>query len=826
MEIPGVESYNEKVSTPQAVCGYRIGDRHTRPDEVLTFFRAIASSSDRVVLGTHGQSYEGRPLIHAIVSSPANLVRLEDIRKRNLQISTDPGTWDKTTTSQMPLIVWMGYGVHGNESSGVEAAMLLLYHLAAGQGSAVDSILENCVVLILPSLNPDGHSRFTSWVNGYRGAVANTDAQDREHWESWPGSRGNHYWFDLNRDWMPLEHPESRGRLELYYSWRPQLVTDYHEMGPNGTYFFQPGIANSVHPFIPKEVQEMTSEIGQYHAKALDRIGSLYYHGENFDDFYIGKGSTYTDMTGAIGILFEQAGTKALSRETSRGVMDYAFTIRNHLVTSLSSLQAAYTLREKMLQQQHQFYREAGTFAKKLAVKGYIINAGGDSSRAWKLAELLRRHQIRLFELARPISVADKSFLPGSAYVVPGNQSQTRLLHAMMERRTDFTFEKFYDISTWTMPLAYGVSYLEWTQPVEGILGKEIQEVRKPSQDTDVRESRYGYLMPWNEYFSFRALHRMQQAGLRVFASFRPFEIQTGDGKKRFDRGTIFIPTNGQQVSAEVVKESLHLALDQDSVEIFGISGGTVTDGSDLGSDHFRVLEKPRAALVSGRGTNANEVGEIWHLLGEKMGMPVALIDLDSFHRIDLDRYNTIVLVGGSYGKAEQPFAVRLKHWMESGGLLIALRGAAHWIVEQELVAESAVKKEDKKAGRNTPYADADQAANEEVVGGAIFQVELDKTHPFSYGLESPLAVFRDHTFLLEPSKTPGANAARYSSHPLWSGYTPEGWNQKLAHSAAVIAQHVSRGYVVLFADNPTFRSYWYGSSRLFLNAIAFGRVF
>ena len=338
--------------------------------------------SDRVSLVEYGRTYEGIPLICAAVTSPANQANLETIRGNNLKLSEQPEIMDPNVIRNMPLVVYIGSGIHGNEASGGEASMLLLYHLAAGRGSDLNRMLSEMVILIDPMINPDGRNRFTQWVNANRGRMATADLADREHNEPWPGGRTNHYWFDMNRDLVPAALKETSHRLSLYHSWRPQLVTDHHEQGSGATFFFQPGIPSGNNPNTPKSTVDLTRRIGEYHARELDRIGSLYFSEEVYDDFYYGKGSTYPDINGAVGILFEQASSRALKTQGVDGEMSYAFTIRNQFATMISTLEAGQQLRIDLLENQWKFYISSRKLFEKESVKGYVFSMPEDPAIA------------------------------------------------------------------------------------------------------------------------------------------------------------------------------------------------------------------------------------------------------------------------------------------------------------------------------------------------------------------------------------------------------------------------------------------------------------
>ena len=506
--IDGTASYDPAVPTPQAVLGYTVGERHTRPEEVVRYLEAVAAASPRVTVGFHGETVEGRRLVHAVATSPANHGRLAEIQAANLRLSDAPESVSDAALAAMPVVVYQGYSVHGNEASGTEAALVWLYHLAAAQGADIDRQLAEAVVLIDPMLNPDGRDRFVDWANGWRGAATNADPADREHREAWPAGRTNHYLFDLNRDWLPTELPESQGRMAWWHSWRPQVSTDHHEMGPEATFFFQPGIPSRTNPNTPAETVDLTGEIATYHAAELDRIGQLYYSEESFDDFYYGKGSTYPDVNGGVGILFEQASSRALARDTDEnGRLDYAVTVRNQLATSVSTLRAALALRERLLRHARQFYAERPSRG------AYLIALDEHRTRAQALAQALARSRVQIHPLAEDVREGGRTFRAGQAYVVPLDQPQGRLVRAAMERTLSYTDSLFYDVSAWTFPLAYGAVTAEvdrqprMSAPVEPAFdGGRVVGGRAP----------VAYLVPWTRYFAPRTLRRLQDAGVRV----------------------------------------------------------------------------------------------------------------------------------------------------------------------------------------------------------------------------------------------------------------------------------------------------------------------
>lgn len=824
MPVPGVTAYRDAIPTPEAVIGHVVGTRHTTPSQLVDYFRAVGAVSDRVVVRQHGRTHEGRPLIHAVVTSPENHARLDAIQAANQRLSDAPGAVRDADLAGMPAVVLMGYSIHGNEASGSEAALLLLYHLAAGDGPAVDEVLRNTVVLIDPSFNPDGRDRFADWVNRNRGAVPTADPQDREHNEPWPGGRTNHYWFDLNRDWMPAQHPESQGRLALFHTWRPQVLTDYHEMGGDATFFFQPGIPSRNNPNTPARTFALTGEIATYHARALDRLGSLYYTEESFDDFYYGKGSTYPDVNGAVGILFEQASSRALLTETVNGLLSYAFTVRNQFAASLSTLEAVVALREKLLRHQRDFYAEAPDVARQSAAKAYVVGYGADRTRAQALAQLLQRHRIRLYALGRDVEALGGGRIEaGDGFVVPVDQPQARLIKGIMERTLEYQDSLFYDVSAWTLPLAFGVPHAELRQVPSGTLGAELGAVAFDGGAVVGGRSGYAYVMPWGRYFAPRALYRLQQAGIRPRLMSDPFSAPTPQGAVAFARGAVVIPVVQADVDAETVHRVVAEAAREDHVVFYAVTGGLTPEGPDLGSRGQTVLEKPRIALLTGPGTDSNNAGEAWHLLSERFRLPVSLLDVSDVGGADLRRYNVIVMAGGSYGGLP---ADALKGWVRGGGRVVGIEGGASWLVRNGLAELEAKDVDLDSLFTDVPYAALPDAFGAQQIGGAILEARLDPTHPLAYGYGARLPIFRSGTTFFKPPKAPGTAVGVYTGQPLLSGYLSSVRRRQAEGAAALVAQRYGRGRVILMADNPNFRAFWYGTNGLFLNALFLGGAF
>lgn len=822
--LPTTVQYDPAIPTPESFFGFQVGEWHLTPDQIHAYMKALDQASDRITMEPMGRTHEQRQIWLLTITSPENHRNIQSIRQQHLALS-DPAKAASLNLEAMPVVVWMGYSVHGNEASGSNASVLVAYYLAAAQGEEIDRLLTQSIILLNPSINPDGLNRFATWVNMHRGKILVPDPQSREHNEVWPGGRTNHYWFDLNRDWMPLQHPESRARLQKYYEWRPNVLTDHHEMGTNNTFFFQPGVPVRNHPLIPSSVADLTSKIAAFHAQALDRIGSLYYTQEGYDDFYIGKGSSYPDITGGVGILFEQASSRGHVQESMHGNLEFRFGIRNQVTTSLSTLRAALAHRKELLTHQREFFASALRDAERSPVEAYVVG-GNDPARLYHFLDVLSRHQIRAYELTKPLRTQGKSFEPGRAFIVPTNQLQFRLLTTLFEKRTSFSDSAFYDISTWTLPDAFGLSTVEMKSMDRAFVGKEVQPTF-PTGALVGQPTDYAYAFEWTGYYAPRALYRLLKAGVKAKVTAKPFEAMTSEGKKSFAYGTILVPLGLQPEKADTIRKLLDQATRTDGITLYSFQTGKSVEGVDLGSPSFQPLVLPVVALVVGQGVSFTDIGEAWHLLDQRFEMETTLLDLNQLGRADLKRYTALVMAGGTYTAIDSAGRAAIRQWVENGGTLIAMENAIEWLVNSKIANVKLRKEEPSRKDtlvQRRAYGDEEAFRRAREIPGTIFSVQYDRTHPIFYGYtDSILSVFRGTTVFLDPSQNPYATPAQYLEKPLVSGYVHNQHEKLIRGSGAVVVQALRAGLLILITDNPNFRAFWYGTNKIFLNSIFFG---
>jgi hypothetical protein len=807
--LPSNVTYNPNIPEPQEILGWVPGTWHVSHDNLVNYMRTLAESSDRISIEDRGKTFEGRPLLLLTITSPENHQNLEEIRKKHVALTENGAA--ALDLESMPIVTYQGMSIHGNEPSGANAGLLVAYYLAAAEGPEIEQLLQHTVILFDPSFNPDGLQRFANWVNTNKSQNINPDPQDREYDETWPGGRTNHYWFDMNRDWLPVQLPESQARIETFHAWYPNILTDHHEMGSNSSFFFQPGIQSRTNPLTPALNQELTKEIGNYHAAAFDKLGSLYYTEEDYDDFYYGKGSTFPDINGSIGILFEQASSRGHAQETVNGILTFPFTIRNQFTAFLSTLAAAQNMRVKLLDYQRNFFANARNEAGNDA---YAFGSSTDPARAYHLAQILKRQHIELYKSESDFKENDTDFKKGSTYIVLKKQKFSRLLKAMFQERTTFSDSLFYDISAWSFPLAFN---LDFTDKADADLAKiKIDSLEFPTVPT-VENGNYGYLINWDDYYAPKVLNTVLNADLRAKVAMQPFTL----AGKQYDYGTVFVPFQNQNKSSQEMQQFMNGLAQENAVRITGIGSGLTSQGIDMGSRLFEALNPVKVGLIVGEGISPYDAGEIWHLFDTRYDMRITKLDTRNMGRDDLSKYTTIILPSG-YGSALDIVATtKLKTWIENGGTLIAFKESASYLKNNKLL--DFTLKETENQAKNISFEQKDDFYGAQVVGGAIFKADLDRSHPINFGYDQKtINLFRDTTVFIEKDSASFKNPITYSATPLAAGYISDINLEALKNSRPFVQDGLGSGQVILFTDNTNFRAFWYGTNKLMMNAVFF----
>ena len=812
--LPKSNDYDTKIPTPKSVLGYQVGEWHVRPEQIERYFRELADKSPRVKLHTYAYSHEQRPLILAYISSEKNISNLEDIRKQHLKM-------EKQTNR--PAVTWMGYSVHGNEASGSNASLLFAYHLAAATDKQTLAQLDNQIIIIDPMLNPDGLARFAHWANMYKSKKPNSDPNTQEHNESWPNGRTNHYWFDLNRDWLLLQHPESQGRVKMFHHWKPNVLTDFHEMGTNSTYFFQPGVESRQNPLTPKENFKLTAKIAEYHAEALDEIGSLYFSKESFDDFYYGKGSTYPDINGAIGILFEQASSRGHLQESINGDVSFPFAIKNHLTTSFSTIKAVQENRKSLLHYQRNFYQKAALNAKSNKTRA-IVYSSNDAYRLKEFNDILKGHRIDFMRLAREIDIDGQKFKSASSYIIPMQQIQSSLINSIFEKRKQFKDNTFYDVSSWTLPLAFDIDFqmLNRSDFTDKLMSSSNKKRAIVFENIDKKTVALAF--EWKNFASANLLNYLHEKKIAVRLVGKKIKIATSDGHRTLNKGDLIIPVKAQEYSSEELFQLLQQKVAPLELNPIEIRSGLAISGPDLGSPSMPPLKPVRPILIIGDAVNPYQAGEVWHLMDQRLEQDLTMMKADKAFKVDLTEYTHLILVDGKYNFSENQ-KKKLESWIQSGGILVAQSGASEWIAEQGWISSKGSELEP-TPDTTLSYAEMDNTRSEHFIGGAIANTKIDLSHPLGYGLsDENLAIFKRGQFSFSEPKESFVSFARFNKKPLLAGYMSKANQSHIAGATSVLVQGLGKGKIIAFTDDMNFRGFWLGTSRVFVNALYFGDV-
>ena len=829
--LPAAETFKPDIPLPEHTLGFQVGQWHARPEQIAQYMTTLADSSPRATVIEIGRTPEQRPLQNLIITSPENHAQLETLRQQHLSGKVNDNS---------PLIIWLGYSIHGTEPSGSNAALLVAYHLIAGEAPWIKTLLKNTIVIIDPMMNPDGLARHATWVNMHRGQQLVGDALDRSHYVGWPMGRFNHYWFDMNRDWLPATQPESVARLRQFYRWQPHIQGDFHEGGVNA-YFFQPGIPTRQNPLISKENVAITTALAKYHAQALDGISHRYYSGESYDDFYPGKGSTFPDLNASIGILYEALPIFGHKRDSDHGDFTFTDVVQSHYVTSLSTLVGAHDIRERLLHYPQRFRTQAAERAKKQKGRAWIFADDGDHARAKALVELLKLHNIDVYALTEDIKANNNTtFYAGKAWVVPIRQRQSTLVEAIFEQRTTFNDNAFYDVSAWTLPSAFNLPF-SWV--------RSLPDRPTPALSTHQADSSFFTSQANASAYRFSAtglansamaLHLMNK-GIRVYRVGYPKLNMASDSTMHIGDFVVPVPFADRGEGRKSLEETLAAETSRWQVPVQPISSGFNLSGPDVGSPNIHLLKAVKPLLVTGKGVVPTEAGHIWHLIDRRLGLPLPMIDVRHPAALNLSDYTHLLIPDLEPSALPKSWHEPIKDWVKGGGVLVTQKRSARWAEAlfsqrpKEALNEPSEEKRIEKliadisANDDTSYdtlgrlayGQCRHDAADRTLGGAIFSAELDLTHPLSQGYQRvDLPVFLNSFTQLEFSKNAYSTPLVLSSSKPLAGFASDFANKALKDKPLLVADKVGKGLVVKFAFNPNFRGFWRGTEGLYINTL------
>lgn len=792
-------NFNPAVPSPQKALGFNIGERHVEWGDVLCYVNALAQTSDRVSFKKFGLTFEKRPFIQVYITSPANQARLEQIREEHLKM-TDTGVSSELNIDNMPLVIDVMGTIHGNEASGVNAIMPLMYYYAASEDDCVKELLDKVILIFTPGQNPDGLTRFAQGVNAASSInYASTSSVSREHNLPWPSARTNHYFMDVNRDWLTAQMQEGKNFVRMYEYWMPNVVLDLHEQGNSSNeYYYSPGDANRTHYCIPQKNQDLTKQVSSLTGPAMDSCGITSFTERGYDDFFIGKGACYGDVQGSVCLLHEQSGTFGHSRYFKKQKVERTFieTVRNQSVATMCVINSSFSIKKDLMEYQREFFQNAAKAATTDANKGYKFDARGNRGIAFNFIDNLLLHEIEVYEVA-----GEKG-----TYFVPFNQKHYYKIKTIFDDITEYNTSRFYDISTWSPVHAYNLNCsLVSTEPV---LGEKITEAKFPAGAIEGGESSIAYLFSVAEYYTPYLMNDLQRKGVKLQVATKAFDYKCKAEKinRSFPAGTMVIPVEGQNVSAGelyaiLAEESQKCAVDFVSVK------ADKKKSLDLNKLSLKEVRTPNVLLVTESGS-ANLVGENWMILDNRFNFKHSLVSLKQIEseKFDLSKFNVIIFAGsansskGAYEKIEK--------WVKDGGTLI-LEGASNVCGRIHQPKIATIEKDDKT----------------KKLSGIVLKADVKEADsPMLWGYEqSQIPVFKHgSTTYAMPDKAKTILA--WGSDPYVSGWKDDDNMAAIAKNPAVVATIAAgKGHIVFFAEDINFRSYWYGTTHLLTNSIFFG---
>ncbi len=707
-QVPMVDpaTLDPKIPTPDSIIGHAIGDQAVRYEPMVRYLRAIDEASPVVQLTPYATSHEGRTLFYLTISNEKNLARLGEIKAANAKLA-DPRKLSgddeaRRIIDSLPGIAWMAYSIHGDELSSTDAAVQLAYQLAAGKDNATRVFREELVIHVDPLMNPDGRERHLSALQPLSGRVPNSDVQAMSHTGLWAAGRGNHYLFDMNRDWLMQAHPETRGRAAKILEWNPHLVVDSHEMGSLDTYLFDPP-REPLNLNLSDSVMNWRRRFSVDQAKAFDRFGWSYYTKEWYEEWYPGYTNAWTSLLGAIGILYEQASVDGSAvKQESGHTLTYREAVHHHLVSSLANLESLRANRKAILTDYLAEKRRA-VGADNAAGEALLVPPPSDGALLTRFTDLLNRHGIEFGFSPAPFQAnvvvdlwgrrTDRKSMPEGTLVVRGAQPHRRLIHALLDfdphmsdaflldERKDLENRRgtrVYDITAWNLGMAFGLD-AHWAANVDEVT------LRKPQARTGARLTEkpgYGYLIDGASADVYRLLARLLPLECKARVAIEPFAING----KEYEPGSLLIRVHE---NADDVLQQVNAAADGLEVEIRGTNTALCEKGPDLGGKKFALLQSPRIALATQWPISTTSFGSLWYLLDERLGLRVSPINIQTIAMMDLRKYNLLVLPDSWSVEAlgailDENTRKKVRAWIEGGGTLIAVGGSAAFLCDKD----------------------------------------------------------------------------------------------------------------------------------------------
>jgi len=851
-------NYDSSIPNHHDVLGYAAGKKITNHNDMLKYFDAlVAIAPERIKKFSYGHTWEGRELIYLVIGSPKNLSQLKEF-EQNIQQLADPRVVDKTQANalieQLPAAVWLGYGVHGNEISSTDAAMMTAYHLLATPDLPMtQDIMNNALVFIDPLQNPDGRTRFTNHYYASVGLEHSSDRFSAEHNEPWPKGRSNHYLFDMNRDWLAMTQPETQGRIAVLNRFLPLVVIDLHEMGGDSSYYFAPA-AEPMNPLMTADQINNMTLIGKNHAKHFDAMGYDYFTREVFDAFYPGYGDSWPTFYGASASTYEVGSARGeVFKKRNGELYTYADSVQKHFVASISTIEATANNRAKLLKDFHQYQVTAIAEGKKSKTRQYIIPKQPDRAGAHRLVQLLGAHGIEVQQLNQDIKACGHAFKSGG-FVVDSAQPKGRLVATLMRQQVDMDQafideqeqrrnrnlrDQIYDLTAWSLPLMFNIDVFN----CHSIKSNQLQAFdTSTSLSTQLTQpnATVAFLIPWGDMAAGRFLTSALRQGLKVKSSDLSFTL---DNKTIYPAGTLIIELkNNKENVATVIKQ---IALETGAV-VDGIDSSWVSKGPNFGSGNVVEMPAPKIAMAWDEPTSSLSAGNSRFVIEHQLGYPITAIRSQHLINADLSPYDVLILPSGNYSQTfNQKSIDHITAWINNGGVLLTLGSAtnfatseqAKWlsVKAEEAFQASSDKKENKpeksqttagqliKTGDEFKQSLQPEKSRPDSVAGVLAKVAVDQDHWLTAGVKPEVIGMVTGQQIYTPIKLDkGKNVAWFKGADdlLASGYLWEENRQQLAYKPFLIHQPTGKGMVIAYTQEPTLRAFLDGLQVMLTNTL------
>jgi hypothetical protein len=822
--------HSQKLLTPKEFLGYELGERFTPHYRMVEYFKHVDVVMANVEVRQYGETYEHRPLIYTIVTSPENFSQLEKIRTDNLKRTR---LMDGPPGSDKKAIVWLSYNVHGNEASSLEASMLTLHSLADPSNSKTQEWLKNTVVIIDPCINPDGRDRYANFYNQYLNKPANSNIDAKEHHEPWPGGRSNHYMFDLNRDWAWGTQLETRHRLKIYHEWMPHVHVDFHEQGYNNPYYFAPA-AEPFHEVITPWQREFQTLIGKNNAKHFDEKGWLYFTKEIFDLYYPSYGDTYPTYNGAIGMTYEQGGGGAggLRIKTKEGDdLTLRDRLDHHHTSGLSTVEITSINAARVVDEFAKYFQENLTNPTS-PYKAYVIKAGNNTDKINRLIRWLDLQSIEYGSAATGKSLRGYDFqnqttgnfnLTAEDLVINIFQPKSRFITTVFEPQSKLADSLTYDITAWNLIYANNLNAYAVNERIN--VSRKFQTASKgPSSNF---EKPYAYILKYESIDDVAFVAEAMIQGIKLRAAEKPFSING----ENFLPGSIIITRRNNESIADFDNKVKGLASKRARV-LFTSTTGFVTKGKDVGAADVKYLMPPKVAVLFGEETNSLSAGEVWHFFEEQIHYPITQIGTDYFNDVELRNYDVLIIPEGSYKIFDETQLNRVGSWVSAGGKLIVIGSGLNAFAEKKGYALKNYDSEAKKADAEKQekllkegevlrrYEDSERNEISNTISGAIYKVVMDRSHPLTFGTGGTYYTLktRESRFAYL-DKGWNVGVIKGVAKPV-QGFAGRHANKKMDNSLVFGVEEKGSGNVIYMVDNPLFRSFWENGKMIFSNAV------